>query len=387
MLLAKFFIKDHTNTTSPTVREKYGLLSGICGIILNVMLTVLKFVAGTITGSVAITADAFNNLTDCLTSLLTIIGFKLSAKPADREHPFGHSRIEYVISLAVAGIILLTGYEVIRSSIAMIISRYPVYFYTVAVVVLIFGMVVKLWMYWFNKKLGQAIKSETLLAVGIDSRNDVLITAVTLFSLVFSHFFDFTIDGYIGVLIALIFLRSGYGVAKEALDKIIGNPTDSALAAEIKEIVKSHDGILNAHDLVVHSYGPGRNMASLHVGVAADMSLVDSHDIVEKAANQVLEKLNIELAVHVDPIDTSDMRLQGMINLTQDFLQAHHSTLLAHEFRIINSVPRPIFVFDMEIPHTNKKKANNIRDAVAYELKKLMPDYDYEINIEHGYVE
>ncbi|MCL2361757.1 MAG: cation diffusion facilitator family transporter [Defluviitaleaceae bacterium] len=387
MLLTKLFIKNHQDTESPTVRERYGLLSGTCGIILNILLSAIKFVVGSITNSVSITADAFNNLTDCLTSLLTILGFRWSAKPADREHPFGHSRIEYLISLAVAGIILLTGYEVMRSSVSMIINPEPVYFYPMAVAALIFGMVVKLWMAIFNKKLGRAIKSDTLLAVGIDSRNDVIITAATLVSLIISRFVDFHIDGYIGALIAFVFLRSGYKVAKEALGRIIGNPTDISLAAEIKEIIKSHEGILGAHDLVVHSYGPGRDMASIHVEVAADMSLADSHEIVENAANAVLEKLGILMVIHLDPIDLSDKRLQGLISLTQSLLTEKYPTLCAHEFRIVNSVPKDKLVFDMEIPHESRKKAPVLREAVIQDIVKLAPGYDVEINIEYGYVE
>lgn len=387
MLLTKLFIKNHQDTDSPIIREKYGLLSGICGIILNILLSAIKFIVGAITNSVSITADAFNNLTDCLTSLLTILGFRWSAKPADREHPFGHSRIEYLVSLAVAGIILLTGYEVMRSSVAMIINPEPVSFYPLAVAALVFGMIVKLWMAFFNKKLGQAIKSETLLAVGIDSRNDVLITGVTLVSLMFSRFIDFYIDGYVGALIALVFFHSGYKVAKEALGRIIGNPTDITLATEIKEIVKNHEGILGVHDLVVHSYGPSRDMASLHVEVAADTNLLDSHEIVEEASHAVLEKLGILMVIHLDPIDLTDQRLQGLIGMTHELLEKKYPALSAHEFRIVNSVPKPRFVFDMEIPHESRKKAYALRDAVAKDVVKAAPEYDCDINIEYGYVE
>jgi len=242
-LLMKLFIKDYRQVDSPAVREKYGILSGVCGIFLNTLLAVSKFIVGSITNSVAITADAFNNLTDCLTSLLTILGFRWSAKPADREHPFGHARIEYLISLAVAGIILVTGYEVMRSSIAKIISPEPVYFTIWAVVVMGFSMIVKLWMMLFNKKLGKAINSNTLVAVGIDSRNDTMINAVALLSLIIASFTGIALDGYVGALLALVFFWSGYKVAKEALGRIIGNPSCGDIAAQIKRIVKSYGGV------------------------------------------------------------------------------------------------------------------------------------------------
>jgi len=387
MLLAKLFIKNYKDTESTAVREKYGILSGACGIILNLLLSVLKFLVGSITGSVSITADAFNNLTDCLTSLLTILGFKWANKPADKEHPFGHSRIEYLISLAIAGIILLTGYEVMRSSISKILNPHAVNFYPVALAVLIFGMVVKLWMSMFNKKLGRAIKSETLLAVGIDSRNDVLITGATLVSLIFTLFIDFSIDGYVGALIALVFLRSGFMVAKEALRRIIGNPMDKSVATEIKGIIKSHQGVLGLHDLVVHSYGPGKDMASLHMEVTADTSLVDAHDIADRAALAVQEKLGISTVIHVDPIDTADKRLQHGTGIALNILEEKYPSLHGHEFRIINTTPKPTLAFDLEIPHENKKSALAMRDAVAGDITKLAPKYICEINIEYGYIE
>jgi len=287
----------------------------------------------------------------------------------------------------VAGIILLTGYEVMRSSVAMIINPEPVSFSPIAAAVLVFGMFVKLWMSLFNKELGNAIKSDTLLAVGVDSRNDVLITAATLASLICTLFIDFTIDGYVGALIALVFLRSGYKVAKEALGRIIGNPTDRPLAAQIKDIVKSQEGVLGVHDLVVHSYGPGRDMASLHVEVAAGMDITTSHDIVEKAANAVMDKLGVSLVTHVDPIDITDKRLQGLVVLTHNLLQSKYPELNAHEFRILNAIHKPILIFDMEIPHKSKKNAHTLRDAVANDVKKAAPEYDCDINIEYGYIE
>jgi len=387
LLLARLFIKNYKDTESPAVREKYGLLSGVVGIVLNLLLAGLKFIVGRVANSVSITADAFNNLTDCLTSLLTILGFKLSAMPADREHPFGHSRIEYLVSLGVAGMILVAGYEVMRSSIRMIISPQPMYFYPAAVMVLVFGMVVKIWMAVFNKRLGTAAKSDTLVAVGIDSRNDVLITGATLVSLIFSRFIDFSIDGYIGALIALVFFRSGFQVAREAFGRIIGSPANRSVAQKIKEIVKAQEGVLGVHDLVVHSYGPGRDMATAHVEVAADMTLVDSHEITEKIAFEISEALGIDILVHLDPIDMTDTRLQGVVCIVQGLLREKYPAVHAHEFRIINSVPRPKFVFDMEIPHEENKNAHVLREAIIADIVLVVTEFDFEINIEYGYIE
>jgi len=388
MLILKLFINDHKDTESPIVRKKYGLLSGTCGIILNMVLAGLKFLIGAITNSVAITADAINNLTDCLTSLLTILGFRWSATPADREHPFGHARIEYLISLAVAGIILVTGYEVMRSSISMIINPEPLYFTPWAVVVLVFSMVVKCWMMVFNRKLGKAIGSNTLLAVGVDSRNDVLINIVTLFSLFFTLVTGFVIDGYIGALLALVFLRSGYSIAKEALGRIIGNPSDGSVAAEIKEIVKSHEGVLGMHDLIIHSYGPGRDMASLHVEVPMDMSLAKSHETVEKIAHTVSHKLGIPVVIQLTPIDLADERLQNIICITQNLIRDKYPNLHPNEFRIKDTQPKPTVVFDLEYPlEITRKNALALRDLVAGGIIEILPEYDCDINIEYSYAQ
>jgi len=388
MLLLKLFVKDYQNTESSVVREKYGRLSGVCGIILNMLLSVLKFMVGAVTNSVAITADAFNNLTDCLTSILTILGFRWSAKPADREHPFGHARIEYIISLAVAGVILITGYEVMRSSVVKIISPEPVYFSIWAIVVMGFSMVVKLWMMRFNKRLGKAINSNTLMAVGIDSRNDVMINAVALFSLIFTVLTGIAVDGYVGVLLALVFFWSGYKVAREALGKIIGNPSDGSVAAKIKEIIKGHESVLGVHDLVVHSYGPGRDMASVHVEVPLNMTLADAHHIVKKIKHAVLAQLEIPLAIQLTPIDLADERLQGIIRIIQSYITKEHSLLHTNEFRIVEAIPKPIIVFDLEFPLViTRDKALALRELVAEDIMRVLPQYDCEINIEYGYAD
>jgi len=387
-LLIKIFINDNKQADSPAVREKCGMISGICGIILNTLLSILKFLIGGITNSIAITADALNNLTDCLTSLLTILGFRWSAKPADREHPFGHARIEYLISLAIAGIILVTGYEVMRSSISMIINPEPLNFTLWAVAVIVFSMIVKYWMSRLNRKLGNLVNSDTLIAVSVDSRNDVLINITTLIALLFTLISDYVIDGYIGALIALVFLRSGYKVAKEALSRIVGNPAERDVASDIKKIIKSHKGVLGIHDLVVHSYGPGRNMASLHIEVPMDMSLADSNSIVKKIRHESSEQLGIPVIIQLDPIDLSDERLRNISNLAQSIVEKDYAFLHPNEFRIIDAPPKPIIVFDLEFPLAiTRDKALSIRDSVADSVRRYIPGYDCCINIEYSYSE
>jgi cation diffusion facilitator family transporter len=287
-------------------RKRYGMRSGVYGICVNAALAVSKFVVGTAANSVAITADAFNNLSDCLTSLLTILGFRWAAAPADEQHPFGHSRVEYLTGLAVAGIIFIAGYEVMRSSISRIISPELVEFSWLAFAIVTVSILAKIWMWLYNRHLGRKINSETLAAVGTDSRNDVLITSATLVALVFSRFSDLPIDGYIGAAIALVFFKSGWDAGSEAVDRIIGRPTDPKTGESISQIVTAYPEILEAHDLVVHCYGPGRSMASLHVSVSADMTLGAAHEVADKAEKEVQEKLGIQLVIHVDPAQDED---------------------------------------------------------------------------------
>jgi len=387
MILVKLFIKDYENTELSIVRGKYGVLSGVCGIVINLTLSIAKFIVGGLTNSVAITADAFNNLTDCLTSLLTILGFKISAKPADKKHPFGHSRVEYIISLAVSLIIFITGWEVLTSSIDRIINPEPMFFSYIAVFVLIGGILAKLWKWIFNRKLGTAIKSDTLLAVGIDSRNDVFVQIVTLLPMLLSLITNVAIDGYVGVLMAFVFFKSGYDIANEALAKIMGTSTERAIADNIKKIVKSYDGILGVHDLVVHNYGPDRHMASIHAEVPMDVAIEKSHAIIMEIEAAVLQELGISLVIQMNPIDLSDDRLKQMSQLTRNLLQDKYPELSPNEFRIINSQPLPILVFDLEIPHQGQKKVDALKAAVISDMKQLAPDYDYEIDIEYSYVE
>jgi cation diffusion facilitator family transporter len=385
-LLLRLFVKDYQQTSSPKIREKYGRLSGVCGIIINLLLAISKLIFGTISNSIAITADAVNNLSDCLTSLLTILGFRWSNKPADKEHPFGHARIEYLVSLAVAAIIILAGWEVLRSSIAKIRNPEPVNFTIWAVVVMVLSILVKIWLMFFNKKLGKAISSDTLTAVAADARNDILVTLAALASLLIVHFTGLDIDGYLGAAISLVFFWSGYGVAKEALADIIGGANTVETVDEIKKTVLGIPGVLGAHDLVIHSYGPNQEMASIHLEIAAEASFAQAHQICEEAVTAVREKLGIELTVHADPVDTSNTKLQAMIVQIRDYLAQEFPLLNAHEFRIIEGTPKPKLVFDLEVPRSAKRDAATLARDSAAAVVQAFPEITCEVNIEYGFV-
>ena len=385
-LLLKIFLKN--NITDPVkIRERYGVLSGSIGIILNSTLAILKFIIGYLTHSVAITADAFNNLIDCITSIFTIVGFKMSAKPADREHPFGHSRIEYLVSLVVAGIILITAWEVLRSALGEILHPTGIYFNLFAIVALVASMLVKFWMFIFNRKLGNNIDSQALIAVAIDSRNDVIITAVTILSLVISYATPISIDGYVGLLLAFIFAKSGFDIAKESLTKLIGHANDEELAEKIKEIVKRQPCVIGMHDLVIHSYGPGNDMASLHVEVPQDMTLIEAHDAVEIASADVFEELGVTLIIHLDPIDIHDERLKELSKLTISILNENFKDLHAYEFRIVPTIPKPTVVFDLQFPRSiTRKNAVIIQNEIEQKIIAEKPEFLCNINIEYSYI-
>ncbi|MCL1935636.1 MAG: cation diffusion facilitator family transporter [Defluviitaleaceae bacterium] len=384
-LLIKIFIKNSNEINNTKVRKMYGMLSGIVGIFINLMLAILKFFAGNISGSIAITGDALNNLTDCITSIVTIIGFRWASLPADKEHPFGHSRAEYIAGILVSIIIFLTGYEILRNSIHSILHHNSIHIDYFVVYILTISFVCKFWMFLFNRKLGKKINSDALIAVSADSINDVFITIATIIPFIIYNFLSFNIDGYLGVLISFIFFRAGYVSFKNSL-KIIGEPICSKMAQEIKEIVKNDKNVLGTHDLLVHSYGPSKYMASIHVEVSENLTLKEAHDIGENAANQVFLKTGIQLLTHIDPINTKDENLKKFTLITLDHLNNNYKNFLAHEFRIINKTKNPIFVFDLEIPYEYKKNQQKLKNTLYKEISEKLDGYDININIEFGYI-
>ena len=282
-------------------REGYGLLSGIIGIFLNFLLFASKFVVGLVIGSVAVVADAFNNLADATSSVVTIIGFKLSAKPADKEHPFGHGRLEEVAGFIIAMTMIFVGIEFSRASISNIITPEPLYFSWIAVGILLFGFFVKLWMFFFNRRLGKKISSNALLNVAADARIDCVISAFTVAAIFITHLFDVYIDGFAGLAVSLFILYQGYSSAKQSISAILGSPPDPETVLAIEEIILAHAEVLGVHDLTVHNYGAHKNIATIHVEVDEKLTLQECSKISEEICGWVLEKLGIALTVHFDP--------------------------------------------------------------------------------------
>ena len=357
-LLLRLFVKDHKNTDDPKVRGAYGKLAGVVGIICNLLLCAGKLTVGLLSGSVAITADAVNNLSDASSSLVTLIGFKLAERPADDEHPYGHARIEYLTSLAVAALILVIGVEFGKSSIEKIIHPESIAFSWVTVAVLVGSILVKLWMALFCNTLGKRIGSATLTATAADSRNDVISTGTVLLGCLAGHFFHWQIDGYIGLLVALFIVWSGIGIAKETISPLLGEQADPELVRSISDLILSHEKILGVHDLMVHDYGPGQCFASVHAEMDSREDPLICHDIIDDIERDALKDLRVHLVIHYDPLVTDDEELNRMRDLVNREIKEISPELALHDFRMVRGPGHTNLIFDLVIPFSmNDQKA------------------------------
>lgn len=384
-LLVRLFIRTPDGTDEKT-RFAYGKLAGGTGIACNVLLFFIKLAAGLLASSVAIIADAFNNLSDAGSSIVTLLGFKLSAAPADREHPFGHGRMEYLSALAVAALIMVAGFELALSSAEKIFapSLPQVNFLTLGILVL--SMAVKLWMALFYRRIGKRIDSETLVAACADSRNDVICTGVVLVSAVVSWAFKLAIDGYVGVLVALFVLWSGFSIMRETVSPLLGQAPDPALVKEISDTVLSYDGIVGMHDLMVHNYGPGRVIVSLHAEVPCDVPITKSHDVVDCAERALKEKFHVSACIHMDPVDVADPRTKELKRVAQKVLEEVDERLSLHDFRVVPGDTHTNLIFDMVVPFELEEQ----RSALILEVQRRIHAVDGHlfaiITAEHSYI-
>lgn len=348
--LMKLLVKGYGGDPTPQVREKSGRAAGAVGIATNLLLFAIKLIAGLLSHSVAILADAVNNLTDSGSSIIMLVGFKLAGKPADKEHPFGHARIEYLSSMAVAVLILLLGVELAQTSLGKIFSPEEAAFSWLTVGVLVLSILAKLWLYRFNRSLGRRIDSELMAATAADSLSDVLATTGVLVSAAASPFLGFSLDGYMGVLVAVFILRSGGEIIREAMDKLLGQAPTGELVAEIESYVRSYDGVMDCHDLVVHSYGPGRCFATVHAEVPAGRDIMASHDIIDNIERDIFREKGIHLVIHMDPVVTDDVRVEQLRRLVREVLAEVGTELTFHDFRIVAGPSHTNMIFDISAP-------------------------------------
>ncbi len=383
--LIKTFIRDYKNTDNASVRTAYGKFSSVIGIICNALLFMGKILAGTLSGSVAITADAFNNLSDASSSIISLLGFKLASKPADEEHPYGHGRYEYLAGLTVAVLIMVIGVELFQSSFKKIINPSPVEFRWISIVVLLLSIVLKLWMSYFNKKIGKRISSGTLIATAADSRNDVIATSGVLFASVFSYFTDINLDGWVGLAVALFILYSGFGLIRDTLDPLVGKAPEMAFVEEIQNKIISYPGVLGTHDLILHDYGPGRQFASVHVEMAAEEDVIVSHDVIDNIERDFLKEKGLHLIIHFDPIATKDSVIANIRQWLSEEVKIIDPMLTIHDLRVVPGTTHTNLIFDCVAPRGLEMTDGELRAAVSILVKKSYSIYHCSITIDRSY--
>ncbi|MCI6857791.1 MAG: cation diffusion facilitator family transporter [Eubacterium sp.] len=348
--LVKKFVKDSENIESTQVRTRYGILSSIVGILCNVFLFSVKLTIGILLSSLAVTADAFNNLSDAASSIISFVGVKMAGKPADAEHPFGHGRIEYVAALIVAFLVIQVGLTFLKSSVTKIIHPEEISFELIPFVILILSILVKLWMAFFNKKLGKRIDSKVMLATAADSLGDVVTTGATVLSILICHFTSVNVDAIAGLIVSIIVIWSGISIARDTLEPLIGQRVPTELYQKITKLVDSHEGILGSHDLIVHNYGPTQKMASIHAEVPNDMSIEQAHTIIDHIERQAEKELNILLVIHMDPVEMHDEEILTLQEKVKHLIHALDENLKFHDFRVIKEEEKRILLFDLVVP-------------------------------------
>lgn len=384
-LLIKLFIKDSENIKDPRVRCMYGKLSGMVGIVVNLLLCSAKFFIGFISGSITITADAVNNLSDAGSSIVTLFGFKLSEKPADSKHPYGHGRIEYISGLIVSFLVLLMGFELIKTSVGKIREPQPVQYSTVALAVLIVSILGKLWLAYFNSKLGKKINSTATQAVVADSLSDTAATSVALFSLIVAKFSTVCVDGYFGLAVALFIVYSGINLIRETIAPLLGMPPEKEFYDEIKDFIMSYDGVVGVHDLIIHDYGPSRLFASAHAEVPANIDILVSHDTIDLIERDIANKYGMLISIHLDPVVVDDEKINKLKEITQNAVVSVDETFTMHDFRVVDGTTHTNLIFDVVVQHGCKLEREEIIDTISDKLSKIDERFFCVITIDYAF--
>ena len=370
--LIRHFVKDYEDVQKVSVRTAYGMLSGIVGIFCNVILFLTKLIVGLVLNSVSVMADAFNNLSDAGSSVISFVGVRMAGKPADKDHPFGHGRIEYIAALIVSFLVLEVGFTFLKDSVGKILHPEQLKFLPVSVLILCLSIAVKLWLGLFNKKLGERIDSQVMKAVFADSMGDVITTSATIFSILFFAATGINIDGFVGLGVALVVMWAGFGIAKDTLNTLIGEPVSPEVYEKIKKFVEGYDGIEGVHDLIVHNYGPGRSMASIHAEVPNDQEIEKSHEI---------------MVIHMDPVETKDEKVIRIRKKTEYLLKELDPACSIHDFRVVWGAERINLIFDMVIPiEYDEKRRNDLPLQLMERLKGVDSRYESVITVDYDYV-
>lgn len=380
------FIKDSANIESTEVRTRYGMLASVVGIFCNVLLFSVKLAIGLILSSLAVTADAFNNLSDAASSIISFVGVKMAGKPADAEHPFGHGRIEYIAALIVSFLVIEVGFTFFKSSISKIMHPEEITFDPVPFIILILSILVKLWMAFFNNKLGKRIDSKVMLATAADSLGDVITTSATVISIVICHFTSINVDAIAGLIVSGIVIWSGVSIAKDTLEPLIGQRVPSELYQKITDMVESYEGIVGAHDLIVHNYGPNRSMATIHAEVPNDVSIEASHEIIDRIERDAKKELNILLVIHMDPVEMRDEEVLELRDKTSHIVHALDPELHFHDFRVLKENEQKNLIFDLVVPDSyTEKDANRVMHQLIALLHEMEKNVDCIITLDRSF--
>ena len=383
--LSRWLIQDYDRPEDPEVRRKYGVLCGSVGIGLNLLLFLAKFFAGTISGSIAITADAFNNLSDAGSSLVTIVGFKLAGQKPDPSHPFGHGRMEYLSGLAVSVLILLMGFELLQSSVDKIRHPAAIEFSWLSVVILLLGIAGKLYMSYYNRSVGNKINSAAMKATAADSLSDSISTAAVLIATLIAHFFHVNIDGWVGVAVACFILYAGYNAARDTIDPLLGQAPDPELVTDVEKTVLSFPPIQSIHDMIVHDYGPGRLMISLHAEVPADGDLLEMHDTIDLVEQTLREKFHCDAVIHMDPIVTNDEQVLKMRSKMHQLVQVIDKRITVHDFRMVTGPTHTNLIFDVACPFDLKQSDEEVKRQVEEIVDLLDGNYNAVVTVDRIY--
>ena len=386
-LLVKMFVKNYEDTDNISVRTAYGVLASGVGIACNVLLSLAKMMVGMLLHSVSVMADAFNNLSDAGSSIIGLVGVKMAEKPADEDHPFGHGRIEYVAALIVAFLVIEVGFTFFKDSISKIRHPEELRFQMVSIVILGMSILVKLWLGMFNKKLGKKIDSQVMMATAADSLGDVIATAATVVSILFWKVTGINIDGFVGLCVSLVVMWAGIGIARDTLEPLIGEATTPEDYRRIKKFVEKYDGIMGSHDLIVHNYGPGRSMASIHAEVPNNVSIEVSHEIIDRIERDAAKELGIFLVIHMDPLETEDQTVLKVRKKTEKAVEELDSRCSIHDFRMVKGEDQMNLIFDLVVPREySEKKGDELMIRVIERMQEIDKRYQCVITLENSFV-
>lgn len=371
-LLVRLFVKNSNNTSDPAVRENYGKMASIVCIVLNMVLSAGKIILGLLSGAISVTADGFNNLTDCGSNVVSLISFKVAGKPADKEHPFGHQRIEYISAMIVAFIVLMLAVELASESFNKIFNPEPSEMSYLMLGVLAFSVLVKVWMFFFNRKLGKTVDSEVLKATATDSLTDAISTTAVTVAVIISHFVNFNLDGYMGLAVAVVIAWAGIDILKNTMSKLLGQAPDKTFIEGIRSRIMAYEGVLGIHDLAVHNYGPHKYYASVHVEVDAKVPTMESHDLMDRIERDFAENTDIVLIIHSDPVVTDDPEINLLKQKVTEMVTSIDERFRIHDFRAVKGVTHTNLIFDVAIPFDTKLSAEEIKTRIS----QLVSAYD-----------